>query len=93
MNPSNIQNALGEIEPTALMGLEALLHLVQASNPSHPVPGPVPHLALTGPNPDRNNHAVHIAATALSQLSQQATPGMPPPSGPMAEILHQVNYD
>lgn len=69
------------------MGLEALLHLVQVSSA---VPGPVPHLALTGTTPDRNNHAVHIAAAALSQLSQQAVPGMSPPSGPMAEILHQV---
>jgi hypothetical protein len=89
-NANTIQNALGEIEPTALMGLEALLHLVQASNA---VPGPVPHLALAGPSPDRNimtDHAVHVAAAALSQLSRQSAPGVPSSNGPMAEILYQV---
>ncbi|KAF9468867.1 fungal-specific transcription factor domain-containing protein [Collybia nuda] len=69
------------------MGLEALLHLVQASNA---VPGPAAHLALTGPAPDRNSHAVHVAAAALSQLSQQATPGTSSTNGPVAEFLQQI---
>ncbi|KAF8076109.1 fungal-specific transcription factor domain-containing protein [Lyophyllum atratum] len=79
----NVANALRDVEPTALAGLEALLQLVQASN----------MVTGTGPGADHNflsDQAVQVAASALGQLSRQASPGSLTAAGPMAEIINQI---
>ncbi|RDB23208.1 putative transcriptional regulatory protein C1F7.11c [Hypsizygus marmoreus] len=77
-----IPSTLRDVEPTALAGLEALLQLVQASNV----------VTGAGTGTERNltaDQAVHIAASALGQLSRQA-PNKVATAGPMAEILQQI---
>lgn len=78
-----VQHTLRDIEPTALAGLEALLQLVQASNV-------VSGAASSTDRSFMSDQAVQVAASALGQLSQQG-PGTTSATGPMAEIIHQVN--
>lgn len=90
-----MQSTVGSLEPTALVGLEALLQLVQASND---IATPSAH--LTGPgmvDPGRvSDHAVQVAAAALGQLSQQSVADGPtttsPRLGPISELLNHVRH-
>jgi len=72
LGQSNGSNSANDPDPNALVGLDALLQVLQNANASN---------AVSSPSPDRfdfsrsasqvNENAVQVAATALNQLSQQ----------------------
>jgi hypothetical protein len=72
LGPSDLSNSANDPDPNALVGLDALLQVLQNANASNAVSSPSPNNFDFSRSPSQvNENAVQVAATALNQLSQQ----------------------
>ncbi|KAF9008757.1 fungal-specific transcription factor domain-containing protein [Cyathus striatus] len=92
-----IQSTLRSMEPSTLMGLQALLQLVQASSTLSP--GPSVRGQGSSSTQSSTESSVEVAAAALGQLSQQQHPGIEALNsasssiGPIAQVLRHINME
>jgi hypothetical protein len=74
LGQSNGSNSTNDPDPNALVGLDALLQVLQNTDASSVVSPPSPDSFDFSRSPSQGNeNAVQVAATALNQLSQQET--------------------
>jgi hypothetical protein len=72
LGQSDGSNSANDPDPNVLVGLDALLQVLQNANASSAVSSPSPDSFEFSRSPSQvNENAVQVAATALNQLSQQ----------------------